>query len=285
VRFEGFISAHALIGQRAESRSATGYEAPIISQHATIEAFATVDAGTIKATRIDADAWIFKHAHIGHDAHIMERAEISTGAIIGGHCIIGPGARIGLNATVLPWKVIGARAIIGAGSVVTHDVPPGETWAGNPARKMQDKSRDEVEAERSVRLAEYYEGRASSSEAAHDWIDVTTPSDERRQYMCNCGAKRGAPSSSEQEHTTRSTQNPPGTSTSPATNTPTPNSTPANASPATDADALWLEWLESRATSQKRTTLPKRPPGGFIEPSAPHAAKHAPSPRTHEVDL
>jgi hypothetical protein len=57
----------------------------------------------------------------------MEGAEVSTGAVIGGHCIIGPHARIGLNATLRPWVVVGRRARIGAGAVVTKDVPPGET--------------------------------------------------------------------------------------------------------------------------------------------------------------
>lgn len=139
MRRGGFVSRHAIIGEPAESRSATTDAGYYISPYATVEAFATVDSGTVRMTRIDPDAWLFKHSHVGHDAHIMEGAEVSTGAVIGGHCIVGPGAKIGLNATVLPWRVIGARARIGAGAVVTHDVPPGETWAGNPARKLEAK--------------------------------------------------------------------------------------------------------------------------------------------------
>lgn len=45
------------------------------------------------------------------------------------------GASIGANATILGGITIGAGALIGAGSVVTKDVPPGETWVGNPARR------------------------------------------------------------------------------------------------------------------------------------------------------
>jgi len=44
------------------------------------------------------------------------------------------GASIGANATVVCGVEIGAGAMIGAGSVVTRDVPPGELWFGNPAR-------------------------------------------------------------------------------------------------------------------------------------------------------
>jgi acetyltransferase-like isoleucine patch superfamily enzyme len=43
-------------------------------------------------------------------------------------------AKIGANATVLPGIRIGADALVGAGAVVTADVPPGAVVAGNPAR-------------------------------------------------------------------------------------------------------------------------------------------------------
>ena len=46
-------------------------------------------------------------------------------------------ARIGANATILPGVEIGARALVGAGSVVTRDVPPGAVVAGNPARVIK----------------------------------------------------------------------------------------------------------------------------------------------------
>lgn len=45
--------------------------------------------------------------------------------------------RIGANSTILPGVRIGRGAIIGAGSVVTKDVPPGCVMAGNPARIMK----------------------------------------------------------------------------------------------------------------------------------------------------
>jgi acetyltransferase-like isoleucine patch superfamily enzyme len=47
---------------------------------------------------------------------------------------IGRGASIGGGATVLPGLRIGARAMVGAGAVVTHDVPPRAIVSGNPAR-------------------------------------------------------------------------------------------------------------------------------------------------------
>lgn len=46
-------------------------------------------------------------------------------------------ARLGANCTVLPGLVIGAEAVVGAGSVVVRDVPPGMVCAGNPGRLLR----------------------------------------------------------------------------------------------------------------------------------------------------
>ena len=46
-------------------------------------------------------------------------------------------ARIGANSTILPGVTIGEGALVGAGSVVAHDVPPGAVVAGNPARVIK----------------------------------------------------------------------------------------------------------------------------------------------------
>ncbi len=48
--------------------------------------------------------------------------------------LVEEGASIGSSVTILCGVTIGAAALVGAGSVVTKDIPPGEVWAGNPAR-------------------------------------------------------------------------------------------------------------------------------------------------------
>lgn len=45
------------------------------------------------------------------------------------------GASLGANSTILPGITIHENAVIGAGSVVTKDIPSGEIWFGNPAKK------------------------------------------------------------------------------------------------------------------------------------------------------
>jgi acetyltransferase-like isoleucine patch superfamily enzyme len=51
------------------------------------------------------------------------------------------GASIGSGATILCGVTIGERAIVGAGSVVTRDVPPDAVVAGNPARALKSEGK------------------------------------------------------------------------------------------------------------------------------------------------
>ena len=51
--------------------------------------------------------------------------------------VVRKGASIGTGVTVLANVTIGERAIVGAGSVVTRDVPPGTIVIGNPARVLR----------------------------------------------------------------------------------------------------------------------------------------------------
>jgi acetyltransferase-like isoleucine patch superfamily enzyme len=51
--------------------------------------------------------------------------------------VIRKGASIGSGATILAHTTIGENAIVGAGAVVTKDVPPNTIFAGNPAKFLR----------------------------------------------------------------------------------------------------------------------------------------------------
>jgi acetyltransferase-like isoleucine patch superfamily enzyme len=56
--------------------------------------------------------------------------------------VVRRGASIGSGSTILCGVEIGEDAIVGAGSVVTHDVPPATIVAGNPARVLRKTARE-----------------------------------------------------------------------------------------------------------------------------------------------
>jgi len=64
--------------------------------------------------------------------------------------VVKKGASIGSGSTILSKVVIGENALVGAGSVVTKDVPPGAIVAGNPARVLRYISCRTVESQQSA---------------------------------------------------------------------------------------------------------------------------------------
>ena len=58
--------------------------------------------------------------------------------------LIGNDVWIGSSCLIKGGVSIGNGAIIGMGSVVTHDIPPYEVWAGNPAHRIKKRFSDDV---------------------------------------------------------------------------------------------------------------------------------------------
>lgn len=69
--------------------------------------------------------------------HPRSAEERASGLEFGRPIHIGRNVWIGGGAIILPGVTIGDDAIVGAGSVVTRDVPPGATVVGNPARLLE----------------------------------------------------------------------------------------------------------------------------------------------------
>ncbi len=70
--------------------------------------------------------------------HPLGAAERRTGLELGSPVEIGSDVWIGGGAIVCPGVRVGARSVIGAGSVVTRDVPEGVLAAGNPCRVVRE---------------------------------------------------------------------------------------------------------------------------------------------------
>lgn len=73
---------------------------------------------------------------LGHDPQSPDFADR------GGDVIIGDRVWIGYRAIILPGVTIGEGAVVGAGAVVTKNVEPFSIVAGNPARRIGERSMD-----------------------------------------------------------------------------------------------------------------------------------------------
>lgn len=151
---DSVIRSHAVIyaGNRIGSRFQTGNKVNIREEN---EIGDNVSIGTLSV--------IEHHVKIGNGVRIHTQVFVPEYTIIEDDAWLGPnvvvtnakyplspgvkeslegptirqGAMVGANATILPGVVIGAYSLVGAGSVVTKDVPDRAVVVGNPARVIK----------------------------------------------------------------------------------------------------------------------------------------------------
>lgn len=117
-----------------------------VSAQCLIENDVTVgDRVTVKSgvqlwdgVRLEDDVFIGPNATFTNDKY--PRSKVYPDAF--SKTVVKRGASIGANATILCGVTVGEGALVGAGSVVTRDVPAHEVWAGNPARCIRKLNSD-----------------------------------------------------------------------------------------------------------------------------------------------
>jgi acetyltransferase-like isoleucine patch superfamily enzyme len=176
-------------------------ESDAVGAGTRIWAFAHVLAGA----RIGADCNICDGVFIENDVVIGDRVTVKCGVQLwdgtrlGDDVFVGPnatftndrfprskqlptafarthvhdGASIGANATILPGLQIGRRAMVGAGAVVTRDVPPNARVVGNPARIIGYV--DDVRLGRNHNVAAAAAGTMSEAELPNEVAIVDVP--------------------------------------------------------------------------------------------------------------
>jgi len=148
------IGPHAIIrsfsviyaGSRIGAHLETGHGAVIREENRIGDDFSiwnnsTVDYGCVIGSRVRVHTGVY----IAQFTVIEDDVFLAPGVMIANDrhpicrdCMRGPtikrAARVGINATLLPEIVVGEAALVGAGAVVTRDVPARAVVVGNPAR-------------------------------------------------------------------------------------------------------------------------------------------------------
>lgn len=99
----------------------------VIGARCRIREGATLNPGTDGGggiTRVGDDCLLMTGAHVGHDARVGDRVILANQAAIAGHCVLEDDVIVGGLSGVHQFVRVGRGAIIGAVTMVTHDVIP-----------------------------------------------------------------------------------------------------------------------------------------------------------------
>jgi UDP-N-acetylglucosamine acyltransferase len=132
------IYQFATIGSRPQDLKYRGEASElIIGKHNTIREYVSLNPGTAgggMVTRVGDHNLLMMHCHIAHDCLIGSHNIIANGATLGGHVVVEDHVIVGGLVGIHQFARIGSGAILGAGSMVSKDVPPFCNATGDRAR-------------------------------------------------------------------------------------------------------------------------------------------------------
>lgn len=131
------VSSDAIVGAAGEWRGEATRFPTHLAEGVVVREFATVHAGCKRPTAIGARSLILSGSYVAHDVHMGEDCVIKPGAKIAGCVTLGDRVDVGMGAMIRQHVTVGNDARIGMGAVVLRDIPAGETWVGNPARRIR----------------------------------------------------------------------------------------------------------------------------------------------------
>ena len=111
----------------------------ILGDDVEVGANTCIDRGALSDTVVGDHTKINNLCHIAHNNRIGNNVTITGCVNVSGSNVIDDNVWIAPNASIRGFVHLGESCTVGMGAVVTKDVPAGEVWVGNPARKMDKK--------------------------------------------------------------------------------------------------------------------------------------------------
>ena len=132
------IFQFASVGEAPQDKKYGGEPTSLeLGERNVIREYVTLNRGTSDGngkTVIGSDNLFMAYSHVAHDCIVGSHTIFANAASLSGHVEVGDYAILGGFTSVHQFTRIGERAFCGLGSVVTQDVPPFSTAAGNRAR-------------------------------------------------------------------------------------------------------------------------------------------------------
>lgn len=101
-------------------------ESSVIGPNAIVNSQAIIGKGCI----------VNSGAIVEHECIVGDFSHIAPGTVLTGNVVVGANTFIGAGAVVKQGLTIGDNVTVGAGAVVLKNIPKGEVWVGNPAKRL-----------------------------------------------------------------------------------------------------------------------------------------------------